>query len=88
MLTDVEKEQILTCASKYGITELYLFGSALEDEHYHDIDLGVKGIPAAQFFKFYGELLRKLAKPVDVVDLSKKTLFTELVEQHGVKLYG
>lgn len=88
MLSDTEREVILTCAHKYGATELYLFGSTLESDQYRDIDLGVKGVSPALFFKFYGELLRKLSKPVDVVDLSRHSRFTELVEREGVKLYG
>jgi predicted nucleotidyltransferase len=88
MLSNTEKELLLTCAHKYGVTELYVFGSALKHDEYRDIDVGVRGIPPALFFKFYGELLRKLPKPVDVVDLSKPSRFTALVEREGVKLYG
>jgi predicted nucleotidyltransferase len=88
MLSDTEKELILACAHKYGVTEIYLFGSTLESDQYHDIDLGVRGISPALFFNLYGELLRKHVNPVDVVDLSKKSLFTELIERDGVKLYG
>ena len=88
MLRETEKALLLSCAHKYGVTELYVFGSALESEKYQDIDVGVRGIPPALFFKFYGELLRKLPKPVDVIDLSKPSRFTELVERNGVKLYG
>jgi hypothetical protein len=53
-----------------------------------DIDLGVKGLNPALFFKFYGELMRHLSKPVDVVDLAHRSLFNNLVEQKGVKIYG
>ena len=88
MLNEIEKDLILACARKYGATELILFGSAVESEAYRDIDLGVRGIPPASFFRFYGELLRKLARPVDVVDLSKPSPFTALIEQEGVRLYG
>lgn len=88
MISEAEKELILTCAYKYGATELYLFGSTLESDQYRDIDLGVKGVPPVLFFKFYGELLRKLPRSVDVVDLSKRSQFTEMVEREGVKLYG
>ena len=83
-----ERELILACAQKHGATALYLFGLALKSEQAHDVDLGVKGIPPELFFKFYGELLRKLPRPVDVVDLSKKSLFNDLVEKRGVKIYG
>jgi hypothetical protein len=47
-----------------------------------------KLIHPALFFKFYGELLRHLSKPVDLVDLSHKTLFNGLVEKRGAKIYG
>ncbi|MEJ5312034.1 MAG: nucleotidyltransferase domain-containing protein [Anaerolineae bacterium] len=88
MLSDMEKELILTCAHKYGVTELYLFGSTLKSDQYHDIDLGVKGVSPMLFFKFYGELLRKLLRPVDVIDLSKRSQFVDMIEKEGVKLYG
>jgi hypothetical protein len=48
----------------------------------------VYGKFSIMFFKFYGELLRKLSKPVDLVNLSHKTLFNKLVEQRGTKIYG
>lgn len=88
MLSDAERDLILACAHKYGATELYLFGSTLESDQYHDIDLGVKGVPPMLFFKFYGELLRKLPRAVDLIDLSKRSRFAEIVEKEGVKLYG
>jgi len=88
MLSDAERELIMACAQKYGATELYLFGSTLESDQYRDIDLGVKGVPPILFFKFYGELLRKLPRSVDVIDLSKRSRFAEMVEKEGIKLYG
>jgi len=90
MLTEKEKKTIVSCAKKYNVSSLYLFGSALEDDNTkaQDIDLGVKGIAPELFFKFYGELLRNLSKRVDLVDLSKKCLFNELVKKRGVKIYG
>jgi predicted nucleotidyltransferase len=54
----------------------------------NDIDIGVKGIEPRLFFKFYAELFKYLSKPVDLVDLSKKSLFNELVEETGIRIYG
>ncbi len=89
MLSDSDKTIILGCAHKYNVAAVYLFGSSLNPSApARDIDLGVQGINPAVFFKFYGELLRKLSKPVDVVDLSHKTLFNKLVEKRGEKIYG
>lgn len=89
MINEADRNVIATCARKYGVSALYLFGSSLHDPtHARDIDLAVKGINPALFFKFYGELMRCLSKPVDLVDLTQKTLFNELVEERGVKIYG
>jgi len=89
MITDADKEIIIRYAKKYNVASIYLFGSSLEDNiEAGDIDLGVKGIAPGLFFKFYGELLRKLSKDVDLVDLSKKSLFNDMVKERGVQIYG
>lgn len=88
MLTKSEEETILKCAKKYDVSDVFLFGSSLEkDREANDIDLGVKGLKPKYFFKFYGELFSSLTKPVDLVDLSKKSLFTSLIERDGKRLY-
>jgi uncharacterized protein len=89
MITNNDKEKIIILAKKYNVRTIYLFGSSLGNPRYaNDIDLGVKGIDPRFFFKFYGELLRKLSKPVDLVNLSKKNRFNDLVEKRGIKIYG
>jgi len=89
MISKREKEIIIRCAEKYKVSSVYLFGSSLDrNSEYNDIDLAVKGIKPEVFFKFYGELLRSLSKPVDLVDLSKKSLFNQIIEEKGVKIYG
>jgi predicted nucleotidyltransferase len=89
MLSDSDRSTIIEFAKKYQVSAVYLFGSSLKgDSDANDIDLGVKGINPLYFFKFYGELMRNLSKPVDVVDLSHKTLFNVLVEKRGAKIYG
>jgi len=89
MITEKEKEIILKCAKKYNVSSIFLFGSSVrKGREVNDIDIGVKGIEPRSFFKFYAELFKYLPKPVDLVDLSKKSLFNELVEETGVKIYG
>jgi len=88
MITKQEKEIILRCAEKYNVSSLFLFGSSIEKGEYDDIDIGVKGIKPRLFFKFYAELFKNLPKNVDLVDLSKKSLFNDLVERDGAKIYG
>ena len=89
MITEKEKDIILQYAKKYKASSIFLFGSSLEkDKKSSDIDIGVKGIEPRLFFKFYAELFKHLSKPVDLIDLSKKSLFNDLVEETGVRIYG
>ncbi len=88
MITKKDKEIIIRYAMEYNVSSVYLFGSSLDKNEAADIDLGVKGILPELFFKFYGELLRSLSKPIDLIDLSKKSLFNQIVEKKGIKIYG
>jgi predicted nucleotidyltransferase len=72
---------------KTAITYLILFGSALSSEKPGDIDLAVDGLAPEYFFRFYGELMWKLSLPVDLVDLTRRNRFTELVRTEGTLLY-
>lgn len=89
MITEKDKAIILQCAKKYRVSTVILFGSSIrKDREFNDIDIGVKGIEPQLFFKFYAELIKYLSRPVDLVDISDKSLFNELVEETGVKIYG
>ena len=89
MISEREKNVILRCARKYNVSSVLLFGSSIESEKEpNDIDLGVKGIAQKVFFKFYAELVKHLSKPVDLVDLSQKSLFNDIIEETGVRIYG
>lgn len=89
MITEYEKDIILRYAQKYNVSSVLLFGSSVDSEEgANDIDLGVRGIEQRLFFKFYAELVKHLSKPVDLVDLSQKSLFNDIVEETGVRIYG
>lgn len=89
MITENDKTVIMQCAKKYNVSSVIVFGSSLdESREAHDIDLGVKGLDPSQFFKFYAELFKYLSKPIDLIDITKKTLFNDLVEESGVRIYG
>jgi len=87
MISETEKQQIISCAQKYRPTKVILFGSAIRSNG-RDIDLGLKGVPPALFFEFGWELCRVLSRPVDIVDLDQESQFNRLVEREGVVLYG
>ena len=89
MISELDKATIIRLARKYDVSCVILFGSSLADEREaNDIDLGVKGVKPGLFFRFYGELFKDLSKPVDLVNLSLKSSFNDLVEEGGVKIYG
>ena len=89
MITEYEKDVILRYAKKYNVSSVFLFGSSIEkEEGANDIDLGVRGIEKKLFFKFYAELVKHLSKPIDLVDLSQKSLFNDIIEETGVRIYG
>ncbi len=89
MIAKRDRDTITEIAREYRVGKIVLFGSSIaEGREPYDIDLGVKGIEPRLFFRFYGELMMRLTKPVDLVDLAFRSRFTELVERDGVVLYG
>ena len=89
MISEKDKKTILDLAQKYKVKRVILFGSASKDKiKSRDIDLAVEGVPDKLFFKFYSELMFSLSKPVDLVDLGKKSKFTEIITAEGIQIYG
>lgn len=89
MISNEEKYRLIELAKKYDVTRLYLFGSSLKTGiEPNDFDLAVEGIDESLFFKFYGELIFALSKPIDLIDLRKKSLLNTLVKSEGVLIYG
>ncbi len=89
MISSEDKYRLIEIAKRYNISKLYLFGSNINNKkNPNDIDLAVEGIADSVFFKFYSELIFSLSKPVDLIDLKKKSLLTEMVKSKGILLYG
>jgi predicted nucleotidyltransferase len=89
MITQADQQAIETICRKYGVKRALLFGSSLDTtREARDIDIAVEGISARDFFRFYGELMFALSKPVDVVDLAGDSKFLDLIRREGVPLYG
>ena len=66
-----------------------LFGSSLDSmKESRDIDIGVEGVSAGDFFSYYGDLIFSLSKSVDVVDITGTSKFIKLINKQGVPLYG
>ena len=89
MITDTDKNIIVEISKKYHVKRVLLFGSCLDSsKESNDIDIAIEGIPPQDFFKYYGDLLFNLSKPVDIIDLSKTSKFVTLIEKEGIPLYG
>jgi predicted nucleotidyltransferase len=70
-------ERAVEYLKSVGCSEIFVFGSTargdFEDDS--DLDIAVRGIPADQFFSIYGELMMRLSRPVDLVDLDLQKRF-------------
>ena len=88
MISEKDRNVILTYAKKYKLGKVILFGSSKDISNARDIDIGVSDIAPELFFDFCWELYRDLSKPVDVIDLSNDCLFNTLIKKDGLVLYG
>ena len=64
-------------SKKYGIQRAYVFGSILKNGRFHarsDVDVAVKGLSNAKYFRFWAELSDRLGREVDVVQVEKHRL--------------
>lgn len=89
MISETDKKIIRELSEKYHVKRVLLFGSSLDPtRESQDIDIAIEGIAPREFFKYYGDLMLKLSKPVDVIDLSETSKFVTLVKKEGLPIYG
>lgn len=89
MVSQNDIETIKRLSSKYHAGKVVLFGSSVDSEREaNDIDLAIDGIPADKYYKYCGELMMSLSKPVDIVDLSVPSKFVDIILEEGIVLYG
>jgi predicted nucleotidyltransferase len=89
MISDADKKIIQELSEKYHVKRVLLFGSSLDsDKVARDIDLAVEGIEPREFFDYYGDLMLRLSKPVDLIDLCEVSKFVALVKKEGLPIYG
>lgn len=89
MISERDKKIICELSEKYHVKRVLLFGSSADpSKEGRDIDLAVDGINPKEFFKYYGRLMLKLSKPVDLIDLAETSKFVTLVKKEGIPIYG
>ena len=89
MISKADRDSIISIAEKYSVSRVLLFGSSTSvDKEGNDIDLAVEGIKPSDFFSFYSDLIFRLTKPVDLIDLSDSSRFHRMVAAEGILIYG
>jgi len=89
MIADADKKIIRDISRQYHAKRVLLFGSSIDlEKESRDIDIAVEGVSAEDFFKYYGDLIFSLSKPIDVIDIKGKSKFIKLILREGTLLYG
>ena len=89
MVSQNDIETIKRLSNKYNAQKVVLFGSSLNSQQEaNDIDLAVEGVASKDYYRYCGELIMALTKPVDIVDLSVPCKFVDIILEEGVVLYG
>ena len=88
MISDADRKVIVDLSKQYHAKRVLLFGSSLISIKANDIDLGVEGVADQDYFKFYGDLMFSLSKPVDLIDLGSTSTFTSIIKEEGLLIYG
>jgi predicted nucleotidyltransferase len=89
MVSKNDIETIKKLSSKYKARKVILFGSSLDPErNANDIDLAIDGVASKDYYRYCGELMMALTKPVDIVDLSVPCKFNDIILEEGIVLYG
>ena len=80
---DIKKAAIIL--KNEGCKSVFLFGSMVTGNinKNSDIDIGIKGLPPARFFRVYASLDRELINRVDLVDFDLNSDFYGLLDSLG-----
>lgn len=89
MLSERSTVTITELAREFNVERIYLFGSALKkmEKDCGDIDIGIEGLKPEFFYKFHGQLLMQLNKPVDIVEMEDQNSITYLIQDEGAVIY-
>ena len=89
MVSQNDIKIIKELSSKYDASKVILFGSSLDSQREsNDIDLAIEGVAPKDYYRYCGELMMALTKPVDIVDLSVPCKFIDIILEEGIVLYG
>lgn len=86
-LKETERDTIIRLAREYGARKVWLFGSAIKETEYNDIDIGVEGLPGAKVYELFSRLFDALPKPVDLIDMDGENPIRHIIRDRGVIIY-
>jgi len=68
-----------------GAAEVYLFGSCAQGKARSDsdLDLAVRGLAPERFFRAMGQVSLAVSRPIDLIDLDEKNVFTDYLRRKG-----
>lgn len=88
MISLQELEIIRAWAQACHVRKVWLFGSCLkEDQEPADIDLAAEGLEKRRFFEYYAQLADRLAKPVDLLEMSADLSLEPIIRTQGKIIY-
>lgn len=74
-------ESAISILRKYGVTEIYIFGS-LADGSFNeisDIDIAVKGLKPELYLKAYSDLSFNIKRGIDLLNMDTQEKFAEML---------
>ena len=88
MVSQHDIDTLKRVSSKYRVKKVVLFGSSLDPQRQgRDIDIAVDGVPPGDYYRYCGELMMALSRPVDIVDLAVPCKFVDLIMEEGVVVH-
>ena len=79
-------ERAVAILREHGATEVYVYGSvttARWDPERSDIDFAVRGLPPERYFKASGDIVRRIEREVDILDLDMPSRLATFLEEEG-----
>ena len=86
-LQEEEKEKFIHVADTFGVKRLWLFGSAMANDEYNDIDLGVEGLKKGSYYEFLNLLDDATEKQIDLIDMDGKNPMRHIIRDRGQVIY-
>ena len=78
-----ELEAAIVILKKYGVTEIYLYGS-LADGTFNeksDIDIAVKGLKPELYLKAYADISFSISKKIDLLNMDTQVRFADMLDK-------